>query len=91
MEVWRESLSRSLGTLDAAEHRIYHGNTFQEETTHPHSISGMKIGKSFLTHNRVLQQALVRSLGESKAHFVVKDTWSFRPRYSGQQGRSNTL
>ena len=43
------------------------------------------------THNRVLHQALVRSLRESKVQFVVEDTWPFRERASGQNGRLNPL
>ena len=44
-----------------------------------------------LTHNRVLHQALARSLRESKVQFAVEDTWSFQERASGQNGRLNPL
>ncbi|CAN0466372.1 unnamed protein product, partial [Ascophyllum nodosum] len=44
---------------------------------------------SSLTHNRVLHQALARSLRESKVQFVVEDTWPFRERASGQNCRLN--
>ena len=45
-----------------------------------------------LTHNRVLHQALARSLRESeKVQFVFEDTWPFRERVSGQNGRLNPL
>ena len=39
----------------------------------------------------VLHQALARSLRESKVQFVVEDTWPFRQRASGQNGRLNPL
>ena len=41
----------------------------------------------FLTHNRVLHQALARSLRESKVQSVVEDTWPFQQRASEQNGR----
>ena len=44
-----------------------------------------------LTHNRVLHQALARSLRESKVQFVVEDAWPFRERASEQNGRLNPL
>ena len=50
-----------------------------------------KTGWSSLTHNRVLHQALARSLRESKVQFVVEDTWPFRQRASEQNGRLNPL
>ena len=50
-----------------------------------------KTGWSSFTHNRVLHQALARSLRESKVHFGVEDTWPFRQRASGQNGRLNPL
>ena len=46
---------------------------------------------SSLTHSGVLHQALARSLRESKVHFVVEDTWPFRQRASGQNGRLDPL
>ncbi|CAM9723985.1 unnamed protein product, partial [Ascophyllum nodosum] len=50
-----------------------------------------KTGWSSLTHNRVLHQALARSLRESKVHFVVEDTWPLRQRASEQNRRLNPL
>ena len=50
-----------------------------------------KTGWSSLTHNRVLHQALARSLREGKVQFVVEDTWPFRQRASEQNGRLNPL
>ena len=50
-----------------------------------------KTGWSSLSHNRVLHQALARSLRESKVQFVVEDTWPFRQRASEQNGRLNPL
>ena len=46
-----------------------------------------KTGWSYLTHNRVLHQALARSLRESEVQFVVEDTWPFRERAGGQNDR----
>ena len=57
----------------------------------PPAISCTKTGWSSLTHNRVLHQALARSLRESKVQFVVEDTWPFRQRASEQNGRLNPL
>ena len=56
-----------------------------------HAISCTKTGWSSLTHNRVLHQALARSLRESEDQFIVEDTWPFRERASGQNGRLNPL
>ena len=67
------------------------GNGCRQETTRLHAISCPKTGWSSLTHNRVLHQALARSLRESKVQFVVEDTWPFRERASGQNGRLNPL
>ena len=39
----------------------------------------------------MLHQALARSLHGSKVQFVVEDTWPFRERTSGQNGRLNPL
>ena len=68
-----------------------HGNGCRQETTRLHAISCSKTGCSSLTHNRVLHQALARSLRESKVQFVVEDTWPFRQRASEQNGRLNPL
>ena len=68
-----------------------HGNGYRQETTRLHAISCSKTGWSSLTHNRVLHQALARSLRESKVQFVVEDTWPFRQRASKQNGRLNPL
>ena len=91
--LWRETLSRSLGSHDATElvGGMCHGNGCWQETTRLHDISCTKTGWSSLTHNRVLHQALVRSLRESKVQFVVEDTWPFRQRTSGQNVRLNPL
>ena len=66
-------------------------HTCRQETTRLHAISCSKTGWSSLTHNRVLHQALARSLRESKVQFVVEDTWPFRQRASEQNGRLNPL
>ena len=86
---WRETLSRSLGSLDAAElaDGMCRGNGCQQETTRLHAISCTKTGWSSLIHRQVLHQALTRSLRESKVQFVVEDTWPFREKGSGQNGR----
>ena len=91
--LWRETLGRSLGSHDATElfGGICHGNGCRQETTRLHAISCSKTGWSSLTHNRVLHQALARSLRESKVQFVVEDTWSFRQRASEQNGTLNPL
>ena len=69
-----------------------HGNGCRQETTRLHAMSCTKMGRSSLTHNRVLHQALLaRSLRESKVQFVVEDTWPFRERASEQNGRLNPL
>ena len=91
--LWRGTLCRSLGSHDAAElvGGMCHGNGCRQETTRLHAISCTKTGWSSLTHNRVFHQALARSLRESKVNFVVEDTWPFRERASGQNGRLNPL
>ena len=91
--LWRETSGRSLGLHDAAElgGGMCHGNGCRQETTRLHAIFCIKTGWSCLTHNRVLHQALARSLRESKVQFVVEDTWPFRERASGQNGRLNPL
>ena len=63
----------------------------RQESTRLHAIYCTKTGWSSLTHNRVLHQALARSLRESKVRFAVEDTWPFRQRTSGQNGRLNPL
>ena len=68
-----------------------HDNGSRQETTRLHAISCTKTGWSSLTHNRVLHQALPRSLRESKVQFVVEDVWPFRERASRQNGRLNPL
>ena len=73
--LWRETLGRSLWSHDATElGGMCHGNGCRQETTRLHAISCLKTGWSSLTHNRVLHQALARSLRESKVQFVVEDT-----------------
>ena len=91
--LWRETLRRSLGSHDVTElvGGMCHDNGCWQETTRLHAISCSKTGWSSLTHNRVLHQALARSLRESKVQFVVEDTWPFRQRASEQNGRLNPL
>ena len=91
--LWRETLGRSLGSHDATElvGGMCHGNGCRQETTRLHAISCSKTGWSSLTHNRVLHQALARSLRESKVQIVVEDTWPFRQRASEQNDRLNPL
>ena len=91
--LWRETSGRSLGSHDAVEHigGMCHGNDCRQETTQLHAISCTKSGWSSLTHNRVLHQALARSLRESIVQFIVEDEWPFRERTSGQNGRLNPL
>ena len=91
--LWRETLGRSLGSHAATElvGGMCHGNGCRQETTRIHAISCSKTGWSSLTHNRVLHQALARSLRESKVQFVVEDIWPFRQRASEQNGRQNPL
>ena len=91
--LWRETLGKSLGSHDGAElvGGMCHGNGCRQETTHLHAISCTKTGWSSLTHNRVLHQALTRSLRESKIRFVVEDTWPVRERASGHNDRLNPL
>ena len=91
--LWRETLGRSLELHDATElvGEMCHGNGCRQETTRLHAISCTKTGWSSLTHNRVLHQALVRYLRESKVQFVVEDTWPFRQKASEQNGRPNPL
>ena len=62
--LWRETLGRSLGSYNATElvGGMCHGNGCRQETTRLHAISCSKTGWSSLTHNRVLHQALARSL-----------------------------
>ena len=91
--LWRETLGRSLGSHDATElvGGMCHGNGCRQETTRLHAISCTKTGWSSLNHNRVLHQALARSLRKSKVQFVVENTWPFRQRASEQNGRLNPL
>ena len=90
---WRETLGRSLGSHDATElvGGMCHGSGCRQETTRLHAISCTKTGWSSLTHNRVLHQALARSLRESKVQFVVEDAWPFRQRASEENCRLNPL
>ena len=91
--LWRETLGRSLGSHDAAEliGEMCHGSGCRQETTRLHTMSYTKTGWSSFTHNRVLHQALARYLCESKVQFFLEDTWPFRERASGQNGRLNPL
>ena len=89
----RQALWRSLGSHDATElvDGMCHGNGCRQETTRLRAISCTKTGWNSLTHNRVLHQALARSLRESKFQFVIEDTWTFQQRASEQNGRLNPL
>ena len=91
--LWKKTLGRSLGSYDATElvGRMCCDNGYRQETTRLHAISCTKTGGSSLTHNRVLHQALARSLRESNVQFMVEDTWPFRQRASEQNGRLNSL
>ena len=91
--LWKETLSRSLGSHDAAERvgGMCHDNGRRRETTRLHAISCTKTGWSSLTHIWVLHPALARSLGERKVQFVVEDAWPLQERASGQNGRLNPL
>ena len=62
--LWRETLGRSLGSHDATKPvgGMCHGNGCRQETTRLHAISCTNTGWSSLSHNRVLHQALARSL-----------------------------
>ena len=64
----RENLGSSLGSHNAVEPvgGMLYGDGCRKKTTHLHNISYVKTGWSSLTHNRVLHQALARSLCESK-------------------------
>ena len=66
--LWRETLGRSLGSHGGTERvgGMCHGNVCRQEATRLHAVSCTKMGWSSLTHNRVLHQALARSLRESK-------------------------
>ena len=70
---------------------VIHGIGCRQETTRLHAISCSKTRWSSVTHNRVLHQALARSLRESKVQFVVEDTWPFGQRANEQSGRLNPL
>ena len=85
---WRDTLGRSLGSHDTAEldGGMCHGNGCRQETTRLHAISCTKTGWSSLTHNRVLHQALARSLRQSKVQLVDENTWPFLVRASGENG-----
>ena len=74
--LWKETLGRSLGSHDATEvvGGMCHDNSCRQENTRLHAISCTKTGWSSLIHNRVLHQALARSLRESIVQFVVEDT-----------------
>ena len=91
--LWKETLGRNLGSQDAATlvGGMCNGNGCWQETSRIHTISCKKTGWSSLTHNRVLHQALARFLRQSKVQFIVEDTWYFRERASGQNGRFNPL
>ena len=91
--LWKKRLGRSLGSHDAARHvgGICYGNGCRQETNRLRAISCPTTGSNYFIHNRVLHQALARSLRESRIQFVVQDTWPFRVRASGQNGRVNPV
>ena len=91
--LWRGTLGRSLESHDAAERvgEMCHGNGRRQQTPRLHAMSCTKTRWSSLNHNRVLHQALARSLCENKVQFVVEGTLSFRERASGENGRLNHL
>ena len=91
--LWRGTLGKSLGSHDATElvGGMFHGNGCRQETTRLHAISCRMTRWISLTHNRVLHQALARSLRKRKVQFVVEDKWPFRQRASEQNGRLNPL
>ena len=68
--LWRENSGRSLGAHGAAEPvgGMCHGNGCRQETTRLYAIPCTKTGWCSLTHNRVLHQALARSLREIKVY-----------------------
>ena len=91
--LWKKRLGRSLGSHDAAIHvgGICYGNGCRQETNRLRAIPCPKTGSNYFIHNRVLHQALARSLRESRILFVIQDTWPFRMRASGRNGRVNPL
>ena len=91
--LWRKTLDRSLGLHDAVEGvgGMSHAMVVGKKSSDSHAISCTKTGWSSLTHNRVLRQALARSLRESKVQFVAENKRPFRERASGQNGRLNPL
>ena len=91
--LWREALGSSLGLHDATElvGGMRPGNDYRQEPPRLHALSCTKTGWSSLAHNRVLHQALARSLRESKVQFMVEDTSPFRQSASEQKGRLNPL
>ena len=91
--LWRKPLGRSLGLHNATElvGGMCHGNGCRQETNRLNAISSTKPGWSSLTHNRVLHQALARSLPQSEVQCVVEDTWPFQQKASEQNGRLNPL
>ena len=70
---------------------MYYDKSFRQETTSLYAISCTKTGWSSLNNTRVLDQVLARSLRENKVQIVVGDTWLFRERASGRNGRLNPL
>ena len=70
--LWRETLSRSLGSHDAAElvSGMCHANGCRQEIICLHAISCINMGWSSPTHNRVLPGVT----------FVGEDTWRFGER-----------
>ena len=73
--LWKNTLGRSLGLYDAADHvgGMCNGIGCQQEPIQPPSYICTKTGWSSLTDNRVLNQALARFLREIKVQFVIED------------------
>ena len=61
----------------------------RQETTGLYTLSCTKTRWISLTHNRVLHQALARSLRKDRVEFVVEDSWPLRERASGQSDSLN--
>ena len=87
--LWRETLGRSLGSHDATElvGGMCHGNGCRQEAT---------ASTTYLVQRR--DGALSLTIGCSTRHWLdpfvrvnVEDTWPFRQRASGQNGRLNPL
>ena len=68
-----------------------HGNGCRQEPPASTPYLAQRRDGALITHHRVLHQALARSLRDSKVQLILEDTWLFRGRASGQNGRLNPL